>query len=540
MHIHRRQLLEIVFVAGICIVFFLNSTYRFFSSNDQLENIFGGRLITEGIFPYSGFFSQHMPFPHWLGAGLIILSHGTPWVYQILFTLGLCIWALWLYSFLRKHAGIFTARTFLMFITAGAILMRTNFLLAETLIAYASVTLIALLLYRYLKPNYQPTLHDAAVVSVLTFMIAGSSLMYVFFAVGVSILFLTCFIRTRVLEERWRAALLSFGVFLLPYAILALVILITHSARQFVFDVYTFNRVYYAPFTHYPQGVLHWIGALSHNFFNHIFTTFVYATKFLRLPDLLLTLGISGYLVILWNQRSFKRFAIIIAAAILLVPRIDFEIALNSTTDVFHGAPYFFVGALSVALVTQWLREHWGQRQWRSIAIGWFTLTSVTLAMLVSWAYFSLQFGLQNPDSRVNPSFSRVANSLLNPSDYFWSGPGIYPDILQTQARFGSRYLHFFPWQGQCSTCMEELLDDLTQTQPKLIVFESRGLIWQTLRPAEYVGPLLAYLRDHYYQLSGRYNPNGYLYFRNDVDIQRARQAVEQAAASIPAETIFD
>ncbi len=534
----RRNLPDILTIGVALGVLAFASTVQFYSANDQIENIYGGMLITRGIFPYSDFFSQHLPLPHLLSAALAFWSHGVLWVYQALFTTLLGIWAGGLYIFFKKHAGALTARTFLALIVAGTVLVRSNHFLAETLIAYASITLLLLFLYRYCIAAPRFTGLDVLAVSLLTFLIAGSSLLYAAFAAAAVVTFGVLYLRAS--GRRWPAVGGLVSAFLIPYVLLGLFLLATHGLSQFIFDAYTFNREFYAQFAPYPHTLWQWGVNFLVNFPRHIADVITDGAYFLRLPDLALTLGAVGTIVLFWRTRAYAKAALIAGALFLLVPRNDFALALNTTTEVFHGAPYAFVAAGAVALLTGWLWQQWGRRAWRGTIAMWHVLILLVILLLVTWTWDAFQFSRDYPDRRIRPTFSAVVNELLTPEEYFWSGPALYPDVLTTQARFGSRYLHFFPWQGACATCMRELLDDLQRSQPKVVIFETRGLIWQTLRPGDYVVPLLGYLHDQYYQLPGRYNPYGYFYFRRDVDAAQAARAMEEAAAQLPADTIFD
>lgn len=535
-HLHRADLL---FIGLAIAAFVIISTCRFFSMNDQLENIFGGTLITQGVFPYSGFFTQHMPLPHFLGAGLSLLTQNIWWLYHACFVTFLGIWLVWLYGRLSRWTNALIARAWVAFVVMGASLTLSYTFLAETFVAFAGITLLTLFLFRYLVPGFKPRARDAALVSVLTFLIVGSSLLYIFFAFLFVVVWFWIYLRATSMNARWRSTAKLLGIFGVPYIILAFVMFATRSTPQFVFDVYTFNREYYAQFVDYPQNVVSWLAVVPLNFFKHVLSTLSHAGQFLRWPDLLCTFGMLGAFVVFLRKRQYLRGAIFLASVSLLVPRNDFEIALNSLTDTFHSAPYFFVAALGIAIVLSELRQHRRTQASRLGAAAWTGGTAIVLSMLLYWSWSFLKFCQAYPDIRVRPQFAAVANSLLSPDDYYWSGPAIYPDILQVKARFASHALHYFPWQEACESCTQEFLAELNRNQPKLIVFEKRGLIWQ-YETQVYAQSFLDYLNTRYYQLPGPYGPYGYLYFRKDVDKKFVQGVVAQAAAELPLDTIFN
>jgi len=536
-HLHRT---DAAFLGLIFLLFVGMSTIRFFSMNDQLENIFGGTLIAQGIFPYSGFFTQHMPLPHYIGAGLSLLTRNVWWLYQACFTFLLFAWAFWLYARLSIWTSTRTARVWLGFITVGASLTLGHTILAETFVAYASLSLVALFLFRYLRPEFVPKIRDAVTVSLLTFLIIGSSLLYAFFALLCIGVWLWVSLRANARGTRWRWFALCVGIFTAPYLLFILSLLLTHSTTQIIFDVYTFNQQYYAQFVHYPSNVGAWLLTVPFNFFKHAFETLRNAGQFFRWPDLLCTMGVLGAAGFFLRQRQYLRGVFLLASASLLIPRDDFAIALSSTTDTFHSAPYFFVAILGVALVLGELWHHQRTKALRILRVAWLSSTAIILCMLVAWSWYLFQFIQEYPDVRVRPQFSIAANALLTKDDFFWSGPGLYPDLLNVHAKFAAQAFHYFPWQAACNQCTEELLADLTRSKPSLIVFEKRDLTWQQYIPEIYAGKVIALLHTEYYQLPGPYSPYGYLYFRKDVDPTLALRAAEQEAEATVPKSIYN
>ena len=172
---------DVVVYLGSLIAMLISSTYKFYGWTDPVDVIYGGALITKGIMPYVGFFSHHMPFPYFLAASLHILSNHSLVIFQLLFILGLWFWLMLLYRWIVNEVGRRAASTFVAFVVLGSTLVFSQSMLAETLIAYTTITLLCAFSFRYLKVGYIFRLIDCIAVSTMLAVIILSSLAYVGF-----------------------------------------------------------------------------------------------------------------------------------------------------------------------------------------------------------------------------------------------------------------------------------------------------------------------------------------------------------------------
>jgi hypothetical protein len=458
--------------------------------------------VNQGRLIHTDYFVNHMPLIYYLTSLLTLIAQRDLWLLRVLYLFALFLWTVGIYFLCSRYISRAVGGLFVFLLATSMTVYWGHMILAETIIAYACVTLTILILYKH-RQTRSVGLRDAALLSVLIAAIALSSLGFIFVA-----LFFYAWIGVMYLRQQGRraASVRSLGfafIMAAPYLIFGGLLLVTGGFYDFILQNYHVNVFYYSRFVDVQPDMLRSLTLNLKKFFNDvdIALTQSFGPWFFQA---VLPIVAVGSLVYLWlYRRDVDRVAFFVPTMIFLNVR---AVASPSWLNDFHNTPYIVMSlfAASIALVQVYglLRTESGAVMLRPLYSA--LVVCVTVVTFQSLSHdFNLYFAYltRGPIGFLSsgPSaIARTVNDLTTPEDYVWVGPYEIETVIYLHARPASQ-LHFvMPYYMLCGECRQRILDDFARTKPKIVVWEPRVSIHEyntDLVSSE----LLTFLRQNYF-----------------------------------------
>jgi hypothetical protein len=497
----REHRFEVMLSAGVFVLHQLAAPHQQFV--DEYDAMSGGMLVKRGLVPYKDFFSHHMPLPYFVAAGIMLFTGSDLWALRSVFQFLLFLWSLGIYGLMRRHVGRGAAVLFVLLAPLAMLRCWGFMLLGETLIAYSSVSLLVLCLFRFRAGQHVLTRTDVAAVSLLTSIIALGSLAWVYFGGLVYAWFGWKYLTSRTWKVGGPTPGTAAALLALPYALFLLFLVATHSVRAFHEDNFSFNMNYYAQFNSaIPDGnpvtaladivvgVLQKAGSIPSHLLQPEYCGTVYA--------LLAGIAMASYLAYCGRLGDAAFFT---SAFILVGPRGGLgEDWLNQ----YHAQPYILVavlvGSIAAFKIPEVLQAGEGMalRIVYGMLVPFFALTfvgSLGYAASIYWSYW------KNPSiymlCRTEP-FAEIINAVTDKHDYVWVAPLQLQTVVHLRARPATYYPYFLPWVAIQEGAQERVIHDLQTHQAKVVFWVPNQNIWNYDVDA-FSRNILDYLDAHYF-----------------------------------------
>lgn len=524
----------------------LNSQVGMFS--DDMDNWLGGVHITEGKVLYSEYASHHMPLPYYVGAGLsLIFRDGI--IRDVWETLGLgshddyglqrlglanlqFIALLGLHAYLRRTIFDKYMPWIALVIALISVGFFAQMLLAQTMVAYATLAAILIVLGRILPGKYGRS--DLYVIGFLSFVIVFSAAMYAFLA---AILFGGCWLfMTRGYWKRdWHLDLI------LAPALVAMIpllyFLISDNFGDFWWQNFEFNNEYYADYLTISDNawsrpieiVVHFASRTTHTLAHPLNADYSAEVGWLIFNIAIIALLVErrrfvGALVVFGFLLlgSDVRVTETVLNDLLVVNMVSVFISIGAGAYAIHvlvtNPPRyaFFRNTIIVMLIlggiygTSWSANH-TFLAYKMLADPAETLTDDSQPWF-TWRATDIRSD--------NMPYAQFINDMLDESDTTWLGPIMPEEALFLEPQLASRYAIYLPWHADAPRTTRELLAELKANRPPIIVFYLDAII-RTHRMRDHAYELSRFLNDNYALATG---PLPHVYFlRNTYDELDAR-----------------
>lgn len=482
------ELLALVVLYGVSML-----AIPYWAFMDEYDNMLGGLQILQGRLPNAGYFTQHMPLTYYVAALIALIAHNDIWTFRALFLFAMYLWGVANYLLFRAYVGKLAGLLYFALVALSMTMYWGHMVLAETLAAYATVSLALLFLFKF-PGEALVTTRDTLVVSILVAVTVLTSLAFVYlagflyFALGIKLL------------QRLRArpsvvqVLTSLALVPAPYLTITLPIVLAGGIRTFVFENYTFNVWYYWPYSNVPASLIGGAMAILHN--GALVVGEV--TRHPEVVDATFSLVAVGALLVYWATRSaYANVGFFLPVVLLSYTRGE---PTGAWAENFHAIPYILLTIMAGSIVIPELfrRGPAGPRQLplktcAAVAAALMLLASAkALGFLASNAYayasrppFPVDTiwpgqGPVNVTSWRPTRDALVLNDLTTPDDYVWVGPVEYETLLYLHARPASHYPVLVPWIHDCGSCEERLFDEFSTNQPKIVVWHPGFNAWGT------------------------------------------------------------
>lgn len=520
--IKERQYFTVLFVLIMLGIFLINSMHE--SYPDEFDNILGGWYILHGRLIYTGFFTHHGPIAYFLAALVEIFSGRSFVRFRIVYSIFLLAYFLWTYIFLKHRVGIIKSRPYLYFVPVigiAATYFWGQMLLADTISGFFLTPVYVLLLLKIINRE-NLIKKDFIFISVLTSLAWLSSLTYTYLIIFIalcSLIYYFYYQPTRPVKKRTILEVL--GIFLAPYVIFVIYLLLTGSLSDYIYQAITFNEKYYIYNYPRPPGVTHinpirYAIVIAHDVLSDFFYLAIQLKDFnFNFPFNVTLIAINIVLLVyLLSKRNYYFAVFLILFLIYSNARSD---PLSSKETDYQSAVYMMFTLFNACFVIPTLYKELNTTTVvlakRVILIGCFVLVSI-YSVFTSLYLFNLwmdkaytKYMGTAPLIYDRPIIAPVINSVVSPNDYMWIGPFSFEELFFANGNIPSKYQILIPDMGQSQKIQTEMLADFQAHKPKVIYFDPEFYVLGK-DPDEYGQFFINFLNSNYITLYNYRNGN--------------------------------
>ena len=252
------------------------------------------------------------------------------------------------------------------------------------------------------------------------------------------------------------------GIFLAPYIVFFLYLLITGSLSDYIYQAITFNAKYYIYNYPRPPGVtkinpIRYAIVIAHDALSAFFSLAIQIKDFnFNFPyNATLFLANLVLLIYLVSKRNYYFSIFLVLFLIYSNARSD---PLTSAETDYQSAVYMMFSLFNICFVIPALYKEINTSMLlgkRVILIGCFALISI----------YSLYTGFYLFNSWMNKAYTKymgttsliydrpivapIINSVVSPGDYMWIGPFSFEDLFYANGNIPSKYQILIPDMGE-------------------------------------------------------------------------------------------
>lgn len=512
----KRNWPYIFFAATVLFLFLANTIHE--SYPDEFDNILGGWYIIHGKIIYKDFFTHHDPFTYYL-AGIIELISGRSFVaFRYVYALFLFLFTFGSYAYLKnsiKSASIKFYLAFILVFGIGATYFWGHMLLADNLAAILLTPVFALV---FIKSFYrqQFTIKDYTFISILTSLTLLSAVTY-FYLIFVLMLYLSLhylfsinFSSKKFFSKNTGKLIL---IFIAPYLLFLIYLLITASLKDYFYDAITFNQKYYIYNYPRPEGStdinpIRYAIVIAQNFQDHFSSLLIQAKSFnFSFPfNISLAVGSASLIIFLLIK---KRFDLALLLWVILTFANARSNPLTSSETDYQSSVYIMI---SIFVICFFISEVYEELK-KDIDYPKKLILSSMLLIVGIYGLFNFTFLVRKFSEKTydkfmgfqatiydRPRIAPIVNSLVAPADYAWIGPFEFEELFYLNAQIPSKYMILLPAFGSAPEIQQKMLSDFQKNPPKIIYFDKRFFILGR-SPEMYAQFFLDYLNKNYITL---------------------------------------
>ncbi len=470
---------------------------------DEFENILGGYYILHGRLPYTGFFIHHNPFAYFFAAPISLFAGQSFVKFRLILGLVYALGMVWFYVWGKKRLGIFMGKiilVWLIFLAIGATYWWGQMLLADTLVSYL-ISVPVILLFWLIWQKEKIKRSDLLIISIFSSLALLTTFTLLYLVLFIYLITLIWIFKNS--EERLlsRTNLKVLGILGMPYLVFLFYLLVTGSLQEFFYQSVVFNAKYYAAL---PGGVsvknpLRVVTVLFYQFFVN-FKTMLVMTKDLNFGSpFAQTLVLSNAVMVLYALINRQFFLSVFVWFVLTFSIVRSNPYTTAETD-YQGMTYhvisIFNGLMALVLLWQGLKE--------KVFDAKYLIYGISLLFLgVYFLFFSLHLSEKYLEKAYQkymgvqsliydrPSVAGTLNKLLSKDDYYFLGPFDFENHLYTNAKLASKYIVTIPAMNNSDKIKNELMSDLQQNKPKIVVFDTEMRVFGD-KPGSFVKDFLS------------------------------------------------
>ena len=518
--IREKHYFTVLFVLVMLAIFLINSVHE--SYPDEFDNILGGWYILHGRLIYTGFFTHHGPIAYFIAALVEIFSGRSFVRFRLVYAVFLLAYFLWTYLFLNKRVGTIKSRPYLYFIPVIAITATYfwgHMLLADTISGFFLTPVYVLMLLKiFYKENVIKK--DFIFISVLTALAWLSSLTYTYLILLIAFCSLGYYIFYQTDRPKRKDILHVIGIFLAPYVVFVLYLLVTGSLSDYIYQAIIFNEKYYIYNYPRPVGSTHinpvrYAIVIAHSVLGEFFSLAIQIKSLnFNFPyNITLILANLVLLIYLFIKRNYY-FAIFLALFLIYAnARSD---PLTSQETDYQSAVYMMFSLFNICFVLPKLYKELNETVLlgkRIIFIACFVLmtayslfTALYLFNLWMNKAYTKYMGTE-PLIYDRPIVAPVINAVVSPGDYMWIGPFAFEDLFFSNGNIPSKYQILIPDMGEAPDIQQQMLADFQAHKPKIIYFDREFYVLGK-DPDEYGQFFINFLNINYITLYNYKNGN--------------------------------
>lgn len=454
---------------------------------DEYDNILAAKVLADGGFIYTDYFTQHMPLTYFLTYPIVAVFGERLLVIRVVFTAFLVVWTFVIGRRVARGAGRWYAVGFVAAVAVTFSASWSNMLMAETWIAWcvAHVTVLFWLRKRDTTPFYRSLLLMAVLASVPVL----SALAYL--PVTVALYGMTAWWafeqRSRLGVGRWVGLA---AVTVAPYAIVGAVLVANGALADAFFQAVQFNTRYYAQFNpSAPRNAVDGVIVVLQIFFGGLWTALTDFT--VQGQPLQFLLAITTLLGLTWLF-ACKRWVLASWLSVLVVftgsrgvwgdAQEGFGALLPDNANARHASGLFMVIVIIVLASIESLIRRSEQVSALASAIRKPLIAVVAISALavtvdgLAVTTTQMRAALASTDNiaiHAGPnSAAGIVNIVNEGTDgTYWMAPAEYDQAILVDSPPASRFLYFFDHVAACDVCFEEVATDLEVKRPRVMWF---------------------------------------------------------------------
>lgn len=489
----RSNASEILFVCALLGLYLVNAFLGEY--NDEWDNILTGKLMADGLTLYRDIFSHHFPLPYVISFVIHLFIDPNFYVFRIIFSLILFVWALALYRSLRESSSRVPWKYFFLLLAFVSPILGMNMLLAEVIVGYSALTILCIVLYR---PRPFP-MRDLALLTFFAFVIAASAVAYLPLSLFTYVFLVLFILRHRRLYS-WKRILFLAAFAFLPYAVTAVILSATGSLNDFLWQNTTFNEEYYLKFLYdYPQSPLAFPLFMLKNLAKGMVSSLnISLANIENSVYLAFFLSAIAFVLSLLKRRLYSSSLIFASIFILSAPR------LATDTGIAHqgNVPFYLISLLVLAIMSSKI-FHALRYRFEEFSTNWIAaIGSIVLFFFFAFTmlkvvdvYYSLAF----PERRIHngTEAANFLNKKIQNGEMYWVGPYDFKTQYYVSAPTATRYTFFLPWHAASPAIQDELIQNFENQKPRIIILNEGFVIWN--HPfSTYGRTLLDYIQTNY------------------------------------------
>ena len=509
---HYITALFVLIMVGIFIINTLHEQYP-----DEFDNILGGWYILHGRLIYTGFFTHHGPVAYFLAALVEIFSGQSFVRFRIVYSIFLLAYFLWTYVFLKNRVGALKSRSYLYFLPVIGITSTyfwAQMLLADSISGFFLTPVYVLIL---LKIFYRENLEkkDFWFISILTFLAQLSSLTYTYFIFFIALCGIIYYLFCQPVKRKtWKAFFEIIGIFLAPYFVFLIYLLVTGSLSDYVYQSITFNEKYYIYNYPRPSDSTHinpvrYAIVIAHDVLTDLFTLAIQIKDFnFNFPyNVTLLVGNLVLIIFLLSKRNYYFAVFLVLFLIYSNARSD---PLTSRETDYQSAVYMMISLFNICFALPTVYQELNAQ----IQPAKRMLLSVSFILLFAYSLFGGFFLFNTWFAKAydkymgtapliydRPAVAPVINSIISPNDYMWIGPFAFEDLFFANGNIPSKYQILIPDMSKSQKIEDGILADFNAHKPKVIYFDKTYFILGS-DPEMYGQFFLNFLNQNYVTLA--------------------------------------
>lgn len=507
----KDKIKQIFFWVCVCVVYFimqLSFLNDAWFGTDELDIMVIGRDIVRGLRLYKDAFSQHMPFSYYLSAFFNLLGANTVIQQRIAFYIFFAImWTVIAYIY-SEHMNKYVL--FIYPIIHCSLIQTYDLgtqILSEHLAGIGAVILI--LEYLEFINTRQLKTRSCVMISLAVVLTFGTIFVAIFSVFFIALGVLLIEIKWEMVEKKpikeWLQTMLKryiklFLIVAIPWILLLIHLIITHTVSEFIYGAYTLNRYIYPKY--------------NGGFGGSILTTLVQPVQVLfeNIFNILNTQGFSYALcvqiifllcVFFFLYKIYEEKGILVALTVYVFAG---SLAVRGVFN-FHATQFMEVGALIIAYVLCIFGYKSKEKFSHIGSLKQIILISVT-AILVS-GYFKGITKLTMVDfTEPTNATSEVIKEITEDDESIWSFV-FCNDIIMMSDRtaVGATVTTPWTWEGYGETQFADLMEN----PPRVAYYYDDFEVWGN-KQVDYAPDAIEYLKANYTQLEGAEG----VYVRND------------------------
>lgn len=507
----KDRMKHMFFWVCVCIVYFimqLQFLNDMWFGTDELDIMLVGRGISRGLNLYTDVFSQHMPFSYYISALFNLLGATTVMQQRIAFYVFFAImWTVIAYMY-SDHMNKYVL--FIYPIIHCSLIQTYELgtqILSEHLAGIGAVILILEYLEfidtRQLKTKSCVMISLAVVLTFGTIFVAIFSVFFI--ALGVLLIENKWRMEEKISIKEWLLTMLKkygklFLIVAIPWIVLFIHLIITHTVSEFIYGAYTINREIYPKY--------------NGGFGGNVLTSLVQPVQVL-FETIFNLLNSQGMSYALWAQMIFLIcvfffiYKVYEEKGILVALTIYIYVSSLAERGVFnyHATQFVEVGALIVAYVLCVFGYKNKEKFSHIGSIKQIILISVTIILISGYFKNITKLTMVDFKEPTN-AVSDVIKEITEEDESIWEFV-FCNDIIMMSDRtaVGAAVTTPWTWEGYGKT----QFDDLKENPPRVAYYNDGFELWGYLQ-ADYAPDAIEYLKANYTQLPDV----GGVYVRND------------------------